>query len=291
MRGAARLLRYVWTHPLNEHARLAALGRVLYWQLRSRAGAAAVPLPFVDRTRLLATRGMHGATGNWYCGLHEAAEMAFALHLLRPGDLFVDAGANIGSYTVLAAGAAGARVLAVEPVPQTFARLQANIRHNALDGRVRACAIGLWDAPGRLRFSTDRGTENRVVEAGDGTPVDVPVARLDDLLGNEAPLLIKIDVEGHELAVLRGAPRCLAEPRLQALIVETDAARGLADDVEVVRGVLADAGFRPFRYDFRARRLEPETADRRNVLMIRDAAWVADRLGQAPHFRLVNGWV
>lgn len=47
---------------------------------------------------------MTGATGNWYCGLQEYEDMSFVLHALRPGDLFVDVGANIGSYSILAAG-------------------------------------------------------------------------------------------------------------------------------------------------------------------------------------------
>ena len=45
--------------------------------------------------------GMTGATGNVYCGLHEFEDMALVLHALRPRDLFVDVGANVGSYTVL----------------------------------------------------------------------------------------------------------------------------------------------------------------------------------------------
>jgi hypothetical protein len=63
-----------------------------------------VVVPFVGDTRLLVARGMRGATGNVYVGLHEFEEMAFALHALRPSSRFIDVGANVGSYTVLAAG-------------------------------------------------------------------------------------------------------------------------------------------------------------------------------------------
>ncbi len=111
MTPAARLLRYVWNHPLNARSsRVAALGRVFRWQLASRLLPGPIALPFVDDTWLFATRGMTGATGNWYCGLHEVAEMAFVLHLLRPDEHFVDVGANVGSYTILAGG--GGRRLA-----------------------------------------------------------------------------------------------------------------------------------------------------------------------------------
>jgi hypothetical protein len=56
-------------------------------------------------------------TGNLYAGLHEFSEMGFLLHLLRQNDLFVDVGANLGSYTVLASAVCQARNIAFEPVP------------------------------------------------------------------------------------------------------------------------------------------------------------------------------
>src|ERR1700738_1077325 len=99
-----RLLSYVWQHRLNAGGRWRAVGRVVRWQVASRLLAGPFALPFVGDTRLFARRGMTGATGNWYCGLHEVEEMAFMLHFLRPEDLFVDVGATVGSYTGKAAG-------------------------------------------------------------------------------------------------------------------------------------------------------------------------------------------
>ena len=110
------LLGHIVRHPLNRAGKAAAVARLVRWQLASRILAQPVVLPFVNNTRLLVLRGMTGATGNWYGGLHECADMAFVLHALRPGDLFVDVGANVGSYTVLAAGAVQADAIAVEPV-------------------------------------------------------------------------------------------------------------------------------------------------------------------------------
>lgn len=204
-----KLIRYVWNHPLNVRGgRAAALGRVFRWQVASRLMPGPIGLPYVDGTFLFATRGMTGATGNWYCGLHETSEMAFVLHLLRPNELFLDVGANVGSYTVLAAGAAKARVIAVEPIPSTFDALRRNVAVNALDGRVDCHRLGLSDTHGTLRFTSTLDTVNHVLSDGEDAPsVDVPVTRMNDLVGDEAPTLIKIDVEGHEHAVLRGGGR------------------------------------------------------------------------------------
>jgi hypothetical protein len=63
-----------------------------------------VAMPYVNETRLLVKPGMAGATGNVYAGLHEYEDMAFVLHALRPSSRFVDVGANVGTYTVLAGG-------------------------------------------------------------------------------------------------------------------------------------------------------------------------------------------
>jgi hypothetical protein len=96
---------------------------------------------FANDTRLLVCRGMVGATGNLYVGLQEFEEMAFMLHQLRPDDVFVDVGANVGAYTLLA-GTAGARCVAFEPVPATFRALRDNVRLNGLQTRVRVVRSG-----------------------------------------------------------------------------------------------------------------------------------------------------
>ena len=64
-------------------------------------------------------------TGNIYCGLAKFADMAFVLHVLRAGDLFVDIGANAGAYTLLASSVTGAKTTCFEPAPATYARLLA----------------------------------------------------------------------------------------------------------------------------------------------------------------------
>jgi hypothetical protein len=144
---------------------------------------------------------------------------------------------------------------------------------------------------GRLRFTVDRGTENRVAVDGHGETIDVAVMRLDDVLDGAVPVLLKVDVEGHELAVMHGATRLLADRRLQALIVETDCARGTpAAQDAALRSLLAAQGFHSVSYDFRARALRPAAAAR-NALLVRDLQWAAARLRAAPRFRLVNGQI
>src|SRR5579872_7449447 len=109
-------LRFIWRHPISSGNRGAALSRYARWQIGVRVLGAPVVIPFVESTRLVCERSMTGATGNLYCGLHEFGDMAFLLHFLRAGDLFVDVGANVGSFSVLASGVVGASSIALEPV-------------------------------------------------------------------------------------------------------------------------------------------------------------------------------
>jgi FkbM family methyltransferase len=245
-------LSFILRHPLNRSRRFTALRRFLYWQVGSRLLPGAVAVPFVDNSRLLVTPGMTGATGNIYCGLHEFEDMALVLHALRPGDLFVDVGANVGAYTVLAAGGAGAHVLAIEPIPATFGHLIDNIHLNGLEKMVQVENVGVWAVPGTLRFSTGFDCTNHVVtEAESSLPyLEVRVETLDALLGARLPALIKIDVEGFETEVIKGAKHALESPALLGIIMELNGSgiRYGFDD-QTLHGIMLKTGFRPFRYD------------------------------------------
>src|SRR5215472_14517544 len=139
-------VRFILSHPLNQRRRFAALARFASWQVASRLRPE-IEYRWIDGATLKIRRGMTGATGNVYCGLHEFVEMAFLLHLLRPGDLFLDIGANIGSYTVLASKLCGAQTIAFEPDPHAASALEQNIRANdiAALANVQRIALGEYD--------------------------------------------------------------------------------------------------------------------------------------------------
>jgi FkbM family methyltransferase len=145
--------------------------------------------------------------------------------LLAPGDVVIDGGANIGLFTLLAAGLVGrsGQVIACEPSPTTMALLRANVEDNRLDWvHLREAAIA--EKHGRLVM--------RVFEPGSGyssfapltteasTEVEVDVTTLDELAASLAvPVtLVKLDVEGAELRALRGAARLLTADRPDFII-------------------------------------------------------------------------
>lgn len=287
-----RTLRHYLEHPLGRRNRGATLMRILRWQLGSRLLGAQAAVPFVDRSRLLVGTGMHGATGNVYVGLMEFEDMAFVLHLMREGDQFLDVGANVGVYSILAASR-GARVLAVEPVPDTYEQLLDNIHLNRFQERIEARRVGVGKGAGELRFSIGSGPTNHVLTAGESTDHSVTVAvdTLDAIAAGSAPTMLKIDVEGFEANVIAGAARLLNEPSLQAVLIELNglgARYGFNDDD--IHNELLTAGFSPASYEPFARRLTPLDGHRTsgNTLYVRPSAALEQRLREAPAVRVVG---
>jgi len=142
--------------------------------------------------------------------------------LVRPGSLVCDIGANLGWYTVLAARL-GARVVAAEPDPTTFALLEKNIRLNACTDVQTAC-VALADHAGRalLDQSDVNQGDHRILgdrQTGRGASIEVSLQRLDDLVPAAQVDVMKIDTQGSEAAILRGAQGVLARG-LRAIFVE-----------------------------------------------------------------------
>lgn len=291
--SAVSLLKFVLGHPINSRQPARALFRLLAWQLRARTRRGPFVHEWVNGSKLYARRGETGVTGNVYCGLHEFADMAFLLHLLRPGDQFVDVGANSGSYTVLASAAVGARSTAFEPVPAAFQRLEANVRLNNVAGRVSCHNLGLAGSPGMLRFTSGSDTTNHAIAEGerDLTSIEVRVTTLDEALVH-APLLMKIDVEGYETPVIDGATNTLRNSSVKALIVELNGASnhyGLDEGVLLQR--LLDFGFSTYSYDPLARELlslHGKNLTEGNTLFVRDESFVRARLATAPRFSVAG---
>lgn len=288
----ASLFRYWQRHPLASRDLPGTLARFLRWQLGSRLLRMPVIVPWVGGTSLVIETGMTGATMNFYCGLHEAADMAFVLHSLRRGDSFLDVGANVGTYTILASGVAQARTLALEPIPATFARLLRNLHLNDLLSRVDARCLAVGATEGSVRFTAGRDTTNRAVSLlpspSQEPTVEVPLTSLDQLLqeAGTTPLLWKVDVEGYEPEVLRGAAAALQQPHLRAVLLEAD--------TPALQRTMEQAGFARYSYHLFSRTLSPasgpSSSGGHNQLWIRDLPFVQERCRTAPPVR-VNGMV
>src|SRR5262245_26943028 len=151
---------WIINHPLSNGRRIRNIARFLSWQLCSRLSRTPRVFEFANGAKMCVRPGMTGATGNLYVGLHEFAEMAFLLHFLRPGDLFADVGANVGSYSVLAGAAVGADVIAFEP-GEAFPWLARNLELNGLT-RAQAQRTAVGATNGSVSFTSGEDTMNRI---------------------------------------------------------------------------------------------------------------------------------
>ena len=169
-------------------------------------------------------------------GVYEALTTNLLTRVLKPGDAFIDVGAHVGFFSMIAAALVGpaGRVVAFEPNAENYASLRNNVSLNGYahvvcvnsaagdrDGEVKFFenldndgGHALWD-PGLHSFnekSKARQTTRRL-----------PIATLDtDLsgLGVQSIKAVKIDTEGAEVQVLRGGARCLAAPGIELLVCE-----------------------------------------------------------------------
>lgn len=260
---------------------MGAWARFLSWQVRSRLRDEII-VPWIGGQRLAVRRGMTGATGNVYAGLHEFADMMLVLHVVQPGDLFLDIGANVGSYTVLAAGVRGATTWAFEPDADTVRALRRNIDLNGLGSRVIVHQMALGERDGAVPFTYGMDTMNRVAGDGDTNVRTVPVRRLDGLIGSARPLLVKMDVEGYEPSVVRGAQGLLAQNDLKVIALETL--------TEEIAASLNSQGFQRAYYDpfHRALSTAPIGPPASNAVFVRDWDCVVGRLRAAPAISLLG---
>ena len=137
---------------------------------------------------------------------------------LSPGDTAIDIGANIGAYSLAFAKWVGdtGRVLAVEPSPEAYRGLTTLLGLNGVEGTVTTLNVAVTDEIGEVSFvESGASGSNHVADSAEQLSnecITVPSTTVDTLVKTHAirPKLIKIDVEGHELDVLKGARETIA---------------------------------------------------------------------------------
>lgn len=153
---------------------------------------------------------------------YEPDVRSLLVRILKPGMTFVDCGANVGYFSLLAGALVGAKgsVIAIEANPETFRMLQQNLELNSL-GKAVHCAVSSQPGVVELFVPTSGDVYSSTRLGGlvhpEGVKVfQAPARTLDEILATEAANrvdVLKVDVEGGELDVLQSAPRLLAIDR------------------------------------------------------------------------------
>jgi FkbM family methyltransferase len=211
-------------------------------------------------------------------GVYELATSHLVRDYLVPGDVFVDVGANIGYFSVIAGAAVGhsGAVYAFEPSPRIRARLERNVALNAMH-QITVHPEAVTANPGVVRLVEPQGAGNDglayVDRNGGEAGVEVRGVRLDELpeFSDRSPALIKVDVEGGEPEVFRGAT---------ALLNRSDAPSIIFESFELARDA---AMLRDFGYQV----LQPAMQGGR-VRLTRDLEAPRYRRWEAPNFLAVK---
>jgi FkbM family methyltransferase len=190
----------------------------------------------------------------WAFGSYEQHFAQLFGRLVRPGERCVDVGANVGVHTVRLARlvGAGGEVIAIEPDPDVAVRTNRNIALNGL-ANVRVINAAASEQPGSMQLYRPSPWDTNRARASllhhpylTGVKTMVPVVTVDDVCAGRAVSLIKIDVEGHEAAVVRGAAGTIA--RHAPSVVFGYAPELVEGGVEQTPfGWLADRGYLMFR--------------------------------------------
>lgn len=256
-RDAARSLhwmRAIAGHPANRGARSTAVRRAARWHWRTRRGLSERAEVTVDgRTRIVCRPDQFSAVWTLYNGVHEWEEIQFCLRYLRAGDHFVDVGANVGVFsTLIGTRLPGVRITAIEPYEPVAAELRLNLVLNELEIELVPEAVGA--AAGEAAFEVhERSVLNRLAPPTDGagahTTMAVAVTTLDQVVEGTRPSLVKIDVEGAELDVMRGARGVLAHDAPVLLFEHCGHGTTFGVTPADVRSFLDDIGYRLYLLD------------------------------------------
>ena len=189
----------------------------------------------------------------FYTGTYEPKTTGLIREALRPGDTFLDVGANVGHYTLLAASVVGSkgRVHAVEASRATAERLEETVTRNELGGVV---SVHLAAAADRRYEATVHAAEGEhaigmrnIRPEQDGVAIErVEAWPLDDLLPDVRPDVVKVDVEGSDLRALVGMRKLLESARPRLVIVESQdqLLASFGDSAAGIDGFMSELGYR-----------------------------------------------
>lgn len=242
---------FTWSHPANRGHRLRRTLSAIRFQILGRLFGRTSHAQVGDRSVIEADAHVYHSARAVYANPADWNEMHAWRRALGPGSLFVDVGANVGLYTIWCIEA-GAEVIALEPSRIARERLVSNLKLNGYEAEIVPAAVG--EAEGTMRLTTQLDNQNHLVLSPDSDDVEseeVPVLTLDGLIGERTIDGLKIDVEGAELLVMKGAQRLLAEQRIKLIQLEWNESSLdlLKQDRTPIAELLSSHGYALFRAD------------------------------------------
>jgi FkbM family methyltransferase len=228
MRITEAMIRLTYSGRIRRGVRKLGLGRsmqLLYSRVRARAGVVKLSLNSVEAWFSARTPiELRCTEAGFFC---ERETLSRIQERLKPGDVFLDVGSNLGIFTVFGARVVGPQgtVISCEPGTEAFNQLQTNIELNELTN-VRPLKLALGDRHSTMRLALGNAESlcgMAHLSDEDGPAEEVQTVSYDSLVAQQGlpiPRVVKIDIEGHEYAALKGMERTLSDPACVAIFCE-----------------------------------------------------------------------
>ncbi|AFZ27943.1 methyltransferase, FkbM family [Cylindrospermum stagnale PCC 7417] len=247
-------IKYIWSHPNCKQQKIQSILKFVGWQFYKRLTRRYIDIQIIPGVKIRCHPDGYSAATALYCGLYDYDEMNFLLRYLRTGDSFLDIGANVGIYTLLAASKIkSGSIYSFEALPKNYTRLKENLTLNQF-WQVKPYAIAISDFTGNTGLNLAEGDSMPFITSNvTKNTITVPTDTLDNLLPAEIIpelTLVKMDIEGAELLAMKGAISLLKQQLHQVWIMEiNDAVNNFGYQKQDIVNFLQEYGYGLYTYN------------------------------------------
>ena len=279
-------IKYLYKHPYNKRRPIFAFLRWIFWNLIKIFKLKQLKVNVWRNRYLLINYSSFQSMWIMYNWIVDWEEFHLIEHYLEKSDTVFDIGTNMGFYTVWMSRFIGpkGRIHCFEPDLQNFSRLKANIALNQLESITTTNQCAVSDINGWLNFTVGRDGENHICNIGVDSGVEVKSISLDKYalsLGIERITYMKIDVEGFELQVFKGAIELIENRKIDIIQLEiNEQLNNAGTKVNDLLYFLENYGYNLYSYESVTMSLNPihYTRERENYFAIADIQKVSSRL-------------
>ncbi|NJO59338.1 MAG: FkbM family methyltransferase [Richelia sp. RM2_1_2] len=299
---AEKTIQYIWSHPNNKNKKIQSILKFIGWQFYKRLFKQHIDIQLIPEVKIRCYPDSYSASAALYCGLYDYDEMNFLLRYLRDSDSFLDIGANVEIYTLLAASKIKSGLIySFEALPKNVVRLRENLELNRLQ-QVTPLSLAISDSTGSITLNLAEGdsmpfitpeatttnlAQNSVSATRSPTAIQVPTDTLDNIFKDNSIAnltLAKMDIEGAEILAFKGATSLLEQKRPHVWILEIlDSVNHFGYQKHDILNLLQNYGYSLYSYKADNNQLKSITVEQKqgnNVLAIADSEldFVRDRL-------------
>ena len=278
MLNILKLFKIIINHPLNVNNKFESLLRFFSFNLKKILKKKII-FSWVEESRLIYDNtkieklSQRQIKLNYYLGVAEYEDMIFLIHCLKKDDIFIDCGANLGLYTILASKVIGSDTIAFEPHPETVKKFVSILNINNITNKVKIIPKAIGDKIDKANFSNRKDALRRKIiqeiNYEKDNVIQVEMTTLDyELKDIRKDFIIKMDLEGFEYNALKGALSILQYTNLKAIIIEIN-----KDKHNSINKLLYSFNFFPIEYDPQKRQIkiiEEISKNKLNLIFIRD---------------------